>query len=92
MEVVPNLTVVFDDTTPVRVGTPISVTVTSRTEIYGFTSNDIYVANGTVGSFVGQDGGKVYTFEVTPTAIGEVALSIPAGAFSDEEGNGNVGS
>jgi hypothetical protein len=38
------------------------------------------VANGSVDSLVGSDGDMVYTFDVTPNAIGEVTVDIPAAA------------
>ena len=33
--------------------------------------------------------GAVYTFDVTPNAIGEVVVEIPAGVAEDADGNGN---
>ena len=38
------------------------------------------VANGSVDRLVGGDGDMVYTFDVTPNAIGEVTVDIPAAA------------
>ena len=42
------------------------------------------------GNFAGS--GAVYTFDVTPDAIGEVAVEIPARAAEDADGEGNKAS
>ena len=74
---------------PLRPGSPISLTVTFSRPVSGFAIEDITVGNGTVGNFAGSDGDAVYTFDVTPNAIGEVTVEIPAGAAEDADGNGN---
>ena len=66
----------------VRPGSPVSLTVTFSRPVSGFAIDDINVENG-AGSGAG------YTFDVTPNAIGEVTLEIPAGAAEDADGNGN---
>ena len=48
------------------------------------------MANGSAGSFVGSDGSSVYTFDVTPNAIGAVTVDIAVGAAQDADGNGNT--
>ena len=73
--------------TPLRPGSPISLTVTFSTPVSGFAIDDINVENGTVGNLAGS--GAVYTFVATPNAIGEVTVDIPAGAAEDADGNGN---
>ena len=46
------------------------------------------MANGVAGNFAGS--GSVYTFDVTPNAVGDVTVKIAAGAAQDTEGNGNI--
>lgn len=71
-------------TTPmVRIGSPIPVTATFREPVNGFTVEDIFVTNGSAAGFFGSDGGSVYTFDVVPTAIGEVTLQIGDGVADD---------
>ena len=74
--------------TEVRPGSPVSLTATFSRPVSGFTVDDITVGNGTAGNFAG--GGAVYTFDVTPNDIGEVAVDISAGAVEDADGNGNT--
>ena len=74
----------------VRINSPISVTATFSGPVLGFTVDDVSVANGTAGNFVGSDGSSVYTFDVTPNAIGAVTVDIAAGAAQDSNGNGNI--
>ena len=75
---------------PVRIDTPIPVTATFSGPVSGFTVSDVTVANGSASNFVGSDGDSVFTFDVTPNAIGTVTVDIPADAAADAEGNGNT--
>ena len=72
---------------PVRLDTRIALEATFSEPVSGFAMEDIGVANGTAGNFAGS--GAVYTFDVTPNAIGEVTVIIAAGAAEDTGGNGN---
>ena len=74
----------------VRIGAPIPVTATFSEPVSGFTVEDIGVTNGTAGNFAGSDGASVYTFDITPDAIGMVAVDIAADAAEDVDGNGNA--
>ena len=74
----------------VRPGSPISLMATFSRPVSGFAIEDIIVENGAVGNFAGS--GAVYTFDVTPDAIGVVAVEISAGAAEDGDGNGNKAS
>ena len=56
--------------------------------VSGFTIQDISVDNGIAGNLAGS--GAVYTFDVTPNAIGEVTVNIAAGVATDSDGNGNL--
>ena len=71
----------------VRPGSPVYLTATFSRPVSGFTVDDIIVANGTVSNFAGSGG--AYTFDVTPSDIGEVTVNIAAGAAEDADGNGN---
>ena len=73
----------------VRINSPIPTTATFSRPVSGFTINNISVVNGTAGNFVGNDGDRVYSFDVAPTAIGDVTVDIPAGVTEDSDGNGN---
>ena len=75
---------------PVRINTPIPVTATFSGPVSGFAVDDVVVANGFAGNFAGIDGDSVYTFDVTPNAIGTVTVDIAADAAEDAEGNGNT--
>ena len=72
----------------VRLNAPVSVTVTFSEPVSGFTVDDISVVNGTGGNLAGS--GAVYTFEVTPDAIGEVTVDIAAGVAAGAGGDGNT--
>ena len=72
----------------VRIDSPISVAVIFSEPIFGFTVDDIFVSNGIASNLA--DSGAVYTFDVTPNAIGEVTVDISAGAATDADGYGNM--
>ena len=72
----------------VRIDSPIPVAVIFSGPVSGFTVEDVVVSNGVASNFA--DSGAVYTFDVTPNAIGEVTVDIIADAATDAEGNGNM--
>ena len=72
----------------VRLGAPVSVTATFSSEVSGFTVDDITVANGAADNFSGT--GAVYTFDVTPNAVGPVTVDVAAGVAEDAEGKANT--
>ena len=74
----------------VRINSPIPLTATFSEPVFGFTVEDITVTNGVAGNFVGNDGDLVYTFDVTPNAIGDVTVDIAADVALDAENNGNT--
>ena len=76
--------------TLVRINSPILVRTTFSEPVSGFTVGDVIVGNGTAGGFTGSDGDAVYTFNVTPNAIGVVTADIPADAAADGDGSGNT--
>ena len=72
----------------VRLNSLIHVMATFSEPVSGFVVEDIVVGNGTVSNFAGS--GAVYTFDVTPNAIGEVTVDIAAGVAEDADGKGNT--
>ena len=89
-QVAPSVSATASPGAQVRLNSPVSVTVTFSEPVYGFTLDDITVANGVASGFSGSDGDAVYTFEVTPNALGEVTVDIAAGVATDGEGAGNT--
>ena len=77
-------------TAQVRIGSPLPVKAAFSEPVSGFTLDDIAVANGAAGNFAGSDGDAVYTFDVTPDAVGTVTVEIAAGAAQDAGGTGNT--
>ena len=86
----PSLSISADANAQVRLNSPVPVTATFSEPVSGFTIDDISVVNGTASGFSGSDGFAVYTFEVTPNALGEVTVDIPAVVATDGEGSGNT--
>ena len=74
----------------VRINSPIPVTATFSEPVNGFAVSDVTVDNGSAGNFVGSDGDSVYTFDVTPNAVGVVTVDIAADVAEDSDGNGNT--
>ena len=75
---------------PIRINSIIQVTATFSEPVNGFEMADVVLANGLVSSFVGSDGDSVFTFDVTPNAIGVVTVDVAQDAAMDSEGNGNT--
>ena len=71
--VIPVITTLSTDPTA---DDPISFSVDFGEPVSGFILNDIVVVNGTKSNFAG--GTQVYTFDVSPTANGNVTVTIPA--------------
>ena len=63
---------------PVRLNSPVPVTVAFSEPVFGFTLDDIDInaGNGAKGNFSGSNGDAVYTFDVTPTAIRTMTVDI----------------
>ena len=74
----------------VRLDSPITVTATFSQPINGFTASDVTVDNGDVSNFVGIDGDSIFTFDVTPNAVGVVTVDIAADVAQDSDDNGNT--
>ena len=89
-QVAPSVSMSASPGVQVRLNSPVLVTVTFSEPVSGFTLGGIRVANGTASGFSGSDGDSVYTFDVTPDALGEVTVDIPAGVATDGEGTNNT--
>jgi len=63
----------------------IPFTVTFNKDVTGFTAGDVSVTNGTLTGFTTVNA-RTYTFNVAPTADGDVVLNIAAGAAVDSGG------
>src|SRR6476661_7202844 len=70
-------TVILTSAPATRVNAPFSVTATFSEDVTGFDNTDITVANATVDNFVTLDA-KTYSFDVTPTADGNVTVDVLA--------------
>ncbi|MCJ0743646.1 beta strand repeat-containing protein [Pedobacter montanisoli] len=68
---------------------PIPFTVTFSENVYNFVLIDINVNNGTASNF-SNIGSKIYNFDVTPTANGNVMVNIMANVGTDIAGNNNT--
>ena len=74
----------------VRIGSPILVWAVFSEPVDGFTVEDVTVTNGAVSNFLGGDGESIFTFDVTPNAVGVVTVDIAANVAQDSDGNGNT--
>jgi hypothetical protein len=67
----------------------IAVTAVFNEPVTGFTLSDIVVANGTASGFATVNS-RTFTFNVVPSADGDVNVTIPAGAAIDASGNQSI--
>ena len=86
----PSVSTETTDAFLVRINSPITVTATFSEAIFGFKVEDVSVVNGAASNFEGSDGDTAYTFDVTPNAIGPVAVDIAAGVAQDADSNDNT--
>ena len=84
-QTVPSISVALSAQVQLRLNAPVSVTATFSEPVAGFALDDVAVVNGVAGNLAGS--GAVYTFDVTPTILGEVTVDIAAGAAEDAQGN-----
>lgn len=80
------------DPLPGSVSGPFSVSVNFNLPVNDFTLSDIAVENGSASDLfmIGPGSNTNYTFTVTPTAHGQLTVSIPDGAVTTAAGNTNV--
>lgn len=57
--------------------------------VYGFTAEDIEIANGSKGAFTGRDGDTTYTLTVDTTNEGRQIVKVASGVVRDIAGNVN---
>lgn len=93
--IAPTMTVVLTEgdtvsTYRVRTNEPISMTATFSETVFGFESRDISVDYGRAGNIAAISANRVYSFDVTPTGIGNVTVAFPANVTRDSAGNGNA--
>lgn len=91
--------IIYDSTLPIPLITSkvtaitnsstVGFSVTFPEEMTGFELTDLIVKNGSAGNLVTADN-RVFTFDITPVADGEVALEIDNGAAFDAAGNSSV--
>ncbi len=92
-----NFLVTFGNPSTVALSTPsaavpgaFTAAATFSNAVTGFTLSDLVVTNGTASNLQGSGAG--YTFTITPTAPGQVAVSIPANVVTNATGLGNTAS
>ncbi|WP_180336414.1 Ig-like domain-containing protein [Pontibacter ramchanderi] len=68
------------------------VEFTFSEQVSGLALADVAVTGGTVSNLAPAAGGKVYTATITPSAEGEVSVSVAADVAEDRAGNGNLAS
>ena len=74
----------------VRLHASIPVAARFSEPVNGFTASDVAVANGEISNFVARYGNTVFTFDVTPNAVGVVTVDIAANVAQDSDSDGNA--
>ena len=82
-------TLALTSTSATTVNSKFSVTATFSENVTGFDNTDLTVANAAVSNFVKVDA-KTYTFDVTPSASGNVTVDVLAAKATDNAGNNNT--
>jgi Domain of unknown function (DUF4347)/Bacterial Ig-like domain/FG-GAP-like repeat/RTX calcium-binding nonapeptide repeat (4 copies) len=82
-------TVALTSTSPATVNSKFTVTATFSENVTGFDNTDLNVANATVSNFVTVDA-RTYTFDVIPSATGNVTVDVLAAKATDNAGNNNT--
>ena len=85
---VPTVTLQTSSSEPV--GGPFSVTAEFSEDVSDFALDDLILTNALGDNLVGS--GKVYSFNVTPTATGTVTILVAEEGVQDRAGNGNEAS
>ncbi|WP_413295210.1 Ig-like domain-containing protein [Bdellovibrio sp. HCB185ZH] len=84
----PSITVASTQSPSTNVS-PIAITLTTNEAVTGFTSSDVAVTNGTLSNFANVDATH-WTADVTPTADGNVVVTVAAASFQDGAGKDNT--
>ena len=89
--VIPGVTMSIDpENEQVRIESTIPVTVRFTELVNDFVASDVAVANGDVSNFAGSDGDSVYTFDLSPNAVGIVTVDIASDVAGDPDGYANT--
>ena len=89
--VIPGVTMSIDpENEQVRIESTIPVTVRFTEPVNDFVASDVAVANGDVSNFAGSDGDSVYTFDLSPNAVGIVTVDIASDVAGDPDGYANT--
>ncbi len=89
--VIPGVTMSIDpENEQVRIESTIPVTVRFTEPVNDFVASDVAVANGDVSNFAGSDGDSVYTFDLSPNAVGIVTVDIASDVAGDSDGYANT--
>ncbi len=68
----------------------VTVSVIMSEEVEGLALSDFVITNGAASNLVVESAGEQYTIDVTATAVGNVTVTLPAGAIADLAGNENA--
>ncbi len=83
----PTPSISSSETSPTN-ASPIPVSVDFGEPVSGFDQGDLIIGNGAVGGF-SDDGGGLFSFDLTPSSDGSVTVDINAGVAQDNAGNDN---
>jgi hypothetical protein len=82
--------IITDNVSEVDANGNIIFTFTFNEIVTGFAIGDITVSNGSKGSFVTVESGRIYTLVVSPISNGEVSVTVAANVLADLGSNGNI--
>ncbi len=80
--------VITSDSEAVTTDNPISVTIEFTEDVFNFNASNVSVSNGTITNFTGSE--DIYTFDVVPTAVGNVTIAMNENEVTDLAGNFNT--
>ncbi len=69
---------------------PFEVNIDFNENVSGLSISDFNISNGTASNLSGS--GQAYTINITPNAIGNISIQLPADRTQDAAGNGNTAS
>ncbi len=69
---------------------PFEISISFSEVVNGFVLADINVTNGSASNLVETVSGKSWTADITPSAAGQVSVSVAAGVAEDAVGNENT--
>ena len=87
----PTVSLSSSEASPTAANT-IPVTITFSEEVTNFDASDLVITNGTASNFSANAANTEWTVDITPTASGDVNVSIAADSAEDLAGNLNIAS